>query len=130
MQKKKIMGIFVCMLFLFSTLPTIQGNNVLDNKEESLLKSNDVSYPNGFLFIEIGFGRIIYNGEELMDEPWGICYNITPINAKIVGIGIGEGFDLSFQWFKISDNPSYISQNMTKGFIGKNYMFLYSISEA
>ncbi len=128
-MKKKMFGIFICMLFLFSTLPTIQGTGILVNKEESLLKSNDVSYPTGFLFIEIAFGRIIYNGEELMGEPWGMCYNITPINAKGVGIGIGEGFDFSIQWFKITDNPSYISQNMTKGFIGNHYMFLYRISE-
>ena len=129
-MRKKIIGILVCMLFLFSILPTIQGSDIFVNKEESLLKSNHVSYPTGFLFIEIGFGRILYNGEELMDEPWGMCYNITPINAKVVGIGIGECFDFSIQWFKITDNPSYISKNMTKGFIGKNYMFLYSITEA
>jgi hypothetical protein len=59
-----------------------------------------------------------------------MCYNITPINAKVLGIGIGEGFDLSFQWFKITDDPSYISQNMSKGFIGNHYMFLYRITEA
>jgi hypothetical protein len=129
-MRKKIIGIFICMLFLFSTLPTTQGTNVIDNKEESFLKSNDVSSKTGYLFIEIAFGRIIYNGEELLDEPWGMCYNITPINAKILGIGIGEGFDLSFQRFKITEDPSYISQNMSKGFIGNNYMFLYRITEA
>ena len=128
-MKIKLIGIFVCMLILFSTLPTIQGSNVFVNTEESLLKSNDVSYPTGFLFIEIAFGRIIYNGKELMDEPWGICYNITPINVKGIGIGIGEGFDLSIQWFKVTDNPSYISQNMSKGFIGNHYMLLYRIEK-
>jgi hypothetical protein len=129
-MRKKIIGIFIGMLFLFSILPTTQGNDILVDKEESFLKSNDVSYPTGYLFIEIAIGRIIYNGEELMDEPWGMCYNITPINAKVLGIGIGEGFDLSFQWFKITYDPSYISQNMSKGFIGNHYMFLYRITEA
>jgi hypothetical protein len=108
-------------------LPTIQGTDIFVNNEVTLLKSNDDFYPTGFLFIEIAFGRIIYNGEELLDEPWGMCYNVTPINVKGLGIGIGEDFDFSIEWFKFTDNPTYISQNMTKGFIGNHYMFLCRI---
>lgn len=123
-MKKKMFGIFICMLFLFSTLPTIHGSEIFVNNEDNSSIKNKVTN----IFIEIAYGRIKYNGEELKDEPWGMCYNITPINVKMVAIGIGEKFDFSVDFFKITDNPAYISQNMTRGYIGKHFMFLWNYS--
>jgi hypothetical protein len=123
-MKKKMFGIFICMLFLFSTLPTIHGSEILVNNEDNSSIKNKVTN----IFIEIAYGRIKYNGEELKDEPWGMCYNITPINVKMVAIGIGEKFDFSVDFFKITDNPAYISQNMTRGYIGNHFMFLWNYS--
>ena len=118
---KKITGIFLCVLFLILTMPSFSS--------ATLEKINDVTLQktDNSLILGIVYGKIVYNGEETLDEPFGKCYNVTPINVRIIVISIFEkGFNI--QKDEVWTNPLYISQNMSHGFVGKHFLFLYGWS--
>jgi hypothetical protein len=114
---KKILGIFICMLFLFSTLPVVAGAELDKNNEEFILKPND-RLGLGLMMV---WGRIIFHGEEYVDGY--LCYNVTPIDAWFLLIApMSDGFE----FYRIIDNPCYIMKGVfLNDFITKNYMFLW-----
>jgi len=126
---KKIIGIFICMLFLFSILPAIQGANPEKISEKPLQTENNSNYLINGLILGIVYGKIVYNGEELRDEPYGMCYNVTPINVRIIVISYIFGQEFNIQKDGIYVNPLYISQNMWHGFVGKHFLFLWGSSK-
>jgi len=124
--KKELIGIFVCMLFLFSSLPAVQSTNIDNNKIEPVLKTNYTNNQWGFIYVAY-FGIIKNNGEEFREEPlWCMCYNVTPINARFIGIAYSKEVGFSIDNQKITDEPFYIPKDgidWNLGFIGKNLMF-------
>jgi len=132
-MKKKIIGIFICLLFLFSTLPVVASADVDENNEEPLMKTDDNEFQiNEFYFyFVIYYGKIVYNGEEYVDFPYyEICYNITPITLR--GLGIVKTYYYGFFpiFGKVPFDPWFIPKSEFHGFIGKNYIFgiAYNIS--
>jgi hypothetical protein len=121
-MKKKIVGVLICMLFLFSTLPVVNSADSNKNSENSLLKSDKCII--GFTFI-ITYGRIINHGLEYRGYFDGWCFNITPINLKYMGFfwDVYNGFSIEKEI--ITEDQHYIPQDLFygHGFITKNYMF-------
>ena len=120
---KRIVGIFICMLFL--TLPTIQGANNTFDKKVPLTKTKDNFY---FVFAFTSFfGIIEYNGETF-DYVLGNCYNITPIRVRYISIGYVGGLIFQNKIFT-SDYVLYmlIPKDIVnwRGFVSKHIMFLH-----
>jgi len=122
-MRKRLVGIFICMLLL--TLPTIQGANNTFDKKAPLTKTNDNFYfAFGFNLI---YGIIEYNGEELR-EYLGNCYNVTPIKVRYIIIGYESG--LLFESYKITTDVVpylYIPKDIVDchGFVSKHVIFLH-----
>jgi|GEM_PF-3679608 len=127
-MKKKIIGIFFCILFLFSTYPVVTRAD-FDNKIiEPLLKTKDTDYisrDTGLLFY---YGRIV-NNKGYYDTYYGWCYNITPINARYLQFygGSYPERDFHFKMGKINENPLYIPKKYFHGFISENHMFFWAM---
>ena len=120
---KRIIGIFICMLFL--TLPTIQGVNNTFDKKAPMIETND-NFCFAFAFTLI-YGIIEYNGETF-DYLLGNCYNITPIRVRYILIGYDGR--LKFQnEILTSDYVIYmlIPKDIVnwRGFVSKHTMFLH-----
>ncbi len=100
---KKIVGIIVCMLFLFSVLPVVASNDFDKNNENSFLKLND-NINHGVFWIL--YGKIIYNG--IVDIDSEKHYNISIIDVKF----------LIFSWD--SENGSHFEKGQHEG----GYIFM------
>ena len=122
---KKIVGIIICMLFLFSTLPTVPGTNLEKIDKELLSEINDSSNNNRYIF-GIYIGTFILNGIEYGNGFW--WYNVTPINLKAPAIiYVNEQF--YFLNEIITENPAYINKDIfNHGFVGNNFMFIWGFS--
>ncbi|PNX48598.1 MAG: hypothetical protein BV457_03365 [Thermoplasmata archaeon M9B1D] len=122
---KKIVGVFVCFLFLFSALPaiTITGAIKIDNEPLSEIKdfSNNL-LPDRYLF-GICVGTFVYNGIEYDGGFW--WYNVTPINLRFFAlIYVIENY--YFLNEPITENPAYINKDVFKhGFVGIHFMFIW-----
>ena len=122
-MKKKIVGIYICMLLIFSSLPLVSGVNLDKNIKELLLKTNGANYLINETMIFILYGRIVYNGEEIHNGY--MCYNFTPINVILVGLWWTSDKGFFIRNEKVTEDPCYIAQtDLIHGFVGKNYMFL------
>ena len=117
-KKGLVVGIFICMLVLFSTVPVVASAELDKDNEELFLKPND--------YIGLGlmmvWGQIIFNGEEYVNGY--LCYNITPINTW--HLLIAYKLPPMFEFYRIFNNPCYLWKEVfTNGFITKNYMCLW-----
>jgi hypothetical protein len=85
-MKTKLIGIFVCTLFILSMIPTVCGNSI-DNE-------NEVSKSDKLIMIEIGYilGLIESYSEEFFMDEW--VYNITAkfVMARTIAIVISPSF--------------------------------------
>jgi hypothetical protein len=118
MDKKPLIGIFIFMLFLFSTFPAVIGGNHDNNIEKS-------SYIIGFRF-QFLQGKIEYLGESVVYNT--TCYNITNFNLKFTEINFwfGSGFD-SWSDTLVGDTPYLIPKDLfSHGFVHNNFLFLWS----
>jgi hypothetical protein len=121
---KKIIGIFVCLLFLFSILPSVQGIDLEENKENGPHPS-----ANHLLIIR---GRIEFHGKEdriieFHDEDLygklGVCYNVTPIHVRLIDIVGSNG--IWFSTIPVYDDPYYLPKDIYKiHFVTQHYIFL------
>jgi len=126
-MKNKIVGIFICMLFLFSALPIVTGANIKNNKQESLLMKKDANHTSiGFDFM-ILYGKIVFNGEVVKDNL--TYYNITPVSLKqiefmwVPGNGFGDGS------MKITQNPFMFPKNLLRhGYVRNDSVFLWGFN--
>lgn len=123
-MKKKVIGIFICTLFLFSSLPTITGTNINKNIEKSLLMTKDSNnIISGFSFI-IFYGRIVYHGEVVNNNQ--TYYNITAIFLRLREIAWVPGHEFASVFSIIADERLMFPKDwMDQGFIGNNYMVLW-----
>jgi len=121
---KKIFGIIICMLFLFSTIPIVNGTDCPNNNNENSLQKSDNNIQ-GFEF-GMTYGRIIYNGIEYS----GLYYlhNMTAINVKATYLlwSTENGLE-EFNIGKVYDEGEIfyipVGYFLFHGFIIKNYVF-------
>ena len=123
-MKKKIVGIFICMLFLFSTLPVVNGADYPNNNNENSLQKSD----NNIKFFEFGmfYGRIIYNGIEYSGLVY--LYNMTAINVKAIYICWDKEHGLQIEKGVLYQDCLFyrpVGSFLFHGFITKNYVFWY-----
>ena len=121
---KKLIGIFICMLFLFSALPVVNGRDSDKNYENLLVKSFD-SIP--MVKFTIEYGKIINHGLEVTGFPFGWCYNITPVNLRYTNFiwNIENGFYTEKEI--LDEDTYYIPKDLFPfhGFISENYIFIW-----
>ena len=121
-MRKKIIGIFVCMLFLFSTLPVVTSTKLDKNSEKSFLKSNN-NIKNFEIYIE--YGKVINNG--LGDYGFGWFYEVIPIDVKDIYIRWDYENGFYIEKGNVSPDPIYmqVGSFLFHGFLTKNYMIFY-----
>ncbi len=121
-MNKKIVGIFIMMLFLFSALPRVAGTNHKNEIQESLMTTKNYNnLINPFHFV-LMYGRIKYNGEAIMNNQ--TCYNVTPIflRYRLMAWDPTDGF--FYGYCIVTSNPYYIPKDYFTGFIGEKFLFL------
>ena len=124
MKLKKIIGILICMLFLFSSLPVVNSADSNKNGENHLLKSDDCIQLVKFI---IEYGRIINHGLEVTGFPFGWCYNITPINLRYTNFIWKYKSGFYTEKGILDEDTYYIPKDFfpSHGFISKNYIFIW-----
>ena len=124
-MKKKLFGIFICTLVLFSILPTVAGVNLEKLSVESLLLKKDNNNPTGGFEFLLIYGRIIYLGKEVHNNY--TYYNITPIRLSMRQIVWDPGYGFVINLIVITDDkPTLIPKDFLEhGFVGKNFMFVW-----
>ncbi len=124
---KKIVGIFICTLFLFSALPTVTGTNHINKIQESLLTIKNANAPINPFSFELIYGRVKYNGEDYIDD--ALYHNITPIFLRYRAIAWNPDVGFYYTYIIITEDPLFIPKDDSyfTGFVGKNYIFLWNI---
>jgi hypothetical protein len=118
---KKIVGILIFILFLFSTSFTITEANLEKIDKDFLSETNDSS-NNRYVF-GLYIGTFIFNGIEYDAGFW--WYNVTPINLRSYAvIYMNENYYFLNQ--PITENPAHINKDVFKhGFVGNRFMFIW-----
>ena len=122
---KKIVGICICILFLFSTYPVVIGANHNKKIEESLLTVNDDAnvFP--------GFEFSLLYGIIALERETPSSYIIKPIfvREKVFGYDIGSGF---YGWMGTYINTELASipkDYYNHGFVHNIFMFIWGFDK-
>jgi len=118
MDKKPLIGIFIYMLVLFSTFPTVIGLNHDKNIDKP---SNIIGFQ--FQFLR---GKIEYLGESVVYNT--TCYNITNYNLTFTEINFwfSSGFD-SWSDTLVGNTRYLIPKDLfSHGFVHNNFLFLWN----
>jgi len=122
---KKTLTIGIILLFLFSTLPIVIGNDLDENLIKYSLKT-DNAYSPSIEFVII-YGKIVNHGDEMIGSI--LCYNFTPINVRFIDFYwyYFHGYsDYDFSSGRLTDDPYYLPYSQYfHGFVGQNHIFLW-----
>ena len=125
---KKKVGIIICIIFLFSTLPTATSTNPERIYNEPLSKTKDFSNnlpPDRYIF-GIYIGTFVYNGIEYDNEYY--WYSVTPINLRSFAL-IYANENYYFLNEPITEKPAYVNKDVfNHGFVGNHFMFIWGSS--
>ena len=124
-MRKKLLGIFICVLFLFSTYPVVIGADNDKKIEEPLLRVNDKN--NAFPFFEFS----LLWGIIILERETPSSYIIKPIfvREKVFGYDIGSGF---YGWrgtYINTDLASIPKDYYNHGFVHNIFMFIWGFDK-
>ena len=123
---KKIIGILVSMLFLFSALPVVATNDFDKNCKNSFLKLNNNAIP---FQCNLVYGKIINHGLTVsVDGEKGYYFTAIDFKSIFFGWDSEDGFTNSIEYF--TSGEFYIEKDVLlfHGFITKNYIICYGFT--
>jgi len=118
---KKIIGILVCMLFLFSTLPVVASNAFDKNSENSYLKLNNNPTPINFNLL---YGKIINPRFEVaVSGEKGYYFTAIDVKSIYIGWDSEDGFKSEIEYLTSGQFYIELKVLLFHGFMTKNYIF-------